>query len=309
MKAIRIHARGGPEHLVFEDVPRPVPGAGDALVRVHAVAISPTELAESATRTRRDDAPRLPAVPGHELSGVVEAIASDVTGVAVGDAVYALTDFSRDGAAAEYVAVRAASLAPKPFGLDHVQAAGVPLSALTAWQAFFTHAGLTGGQRVLVHGAAGGVGTFAVQLARWRGAHVIGTASRRNVAFLEELGANEVVDCTEERFEDRIRDVDIVLDAVGGDTLERSWGVLRQGGTLVSIAGRVPDTPAALGVRGVFFVVEPSRAQLVEIASLLDAGVVRPIVEAVFPLARAREAYELGLTGRTRGKLVLRVLD
>lgn len=310
MKAIRLHGRGGPEQLVYEEAPKPTIGPGDALVRVHAVAITPTELSWSATYTTRDKVERLPTVPGHEVSGGVEAVASDVTSLAIGDPVYALTDFWRDGGAAEYVAVRAADLAPKPRSLDHVHAAAVPLSGLTAWQAFFDHAGLASGQRVLIHGAAGGVGTFAVQLARWRGAHVIGTASARNAPFLRDLGADEVIDYTTTRFEDKVRDVDLVLDAVGGETLERSWGVLRRGGVLVTVAGEVsPDKAATHGVRGVFFIVEPNSSQLTQIARLIDAGSIRPIIEAALRLAQAREAYEQGLRGHTRGKLVLQVVD
>lgn len=310
MKAVRLHARDGPERLIYEEAPKPTIGPGDALVRVHAVAITPTELSWSATYTNHDKTDRLPTVPGHEVSGVVEAVAPDVTGVALDDAVYALTDFWRNGGAAEFVAIRAADLAPKPQSLDHVHTAAVPLSALTAWQALFDHASLASGQRVLIHGAAGGVGTFAVQLARWRGAHVIGTASARNVAFLRDLGANEVIDYTTTRFEDKVRDVDVVLDAVGGETLERSWGVVKRGGVLVSVAGEVyPDNVAAHGVRGVFFIVEPSRSQLAQIAQLIDAGSIRPIVEVVLPLSRARDAYEQGLRGHSRGKLVLWVAD
>jgi len=218
-------------------------------------------------------------------------------------------NFWRDGAAAELVAARAADLAPKPRSLDPVHAAAVPLSALTAWQALFDHAGVAGGDRVLIHGAAGGVGTYAVQFAHTRGAHVIGTASKRNVAFLTGLGADEVVDYSSTRFEDQIRGVDAVIDTVGGDTLERSWGVLRPGGVLVTIAGDAPEAIAAkFGVRGVSMLVQPSKAQLVEIAGLIDAGRVRPVVDAVFPLPRAREAFERGLLGHTRGKLVLQVV-
>jgi NADPH:quinone reductase-like Zn-dependent oxidoreductase len=310
MKAVRLHARGGPERLIYEEAPKPTIGPGDALVRVHAVAITPTELSWSATYTTRDKRERLPAIPGHELSGVVEAVAANVTGVTPGDAVYALTDFWRDGGAAEFVAIRAADLPPKPQSLDHVHAAAVPLSALTAWQALFDQASLASGQRVLIHGAAGGVGTFAVQLARWRGAHVIGTASARNAPFLRDLGADEVIDYTTTRFEDKVRDVDLVLDAVGGDTLERSWSVVKRGGVLVTVAGEVsPDKAATHGVRGVFFIVEPNSSQLIQIARLIDAGSIRPIVEVVLPLSRARDAYKQGLRGHTRGKLVLWVAD
>src|SRR5262245_2067074 len=212
MKAIRLHKQGGPEGLVYEDAPMPEIGAGDALVRVHATGITPAELTWPETYRNCDGTERLPAIPGHEVSGVVESVADGVEVVAPGAEVYALTSFCRNGAAAEYVAVHAASLAPKPKTLNHAQAAAVPPSALTVWQSFFDHARLASGQRVLIHGAAGGVGAFAVQIARWRGAYVIGTASAENHDFLLSLGANEVIDYRQTRFEDAVHDVDIVLD-------------------------------------------------------------------------------------------------
>jgi NADPH:quinone reductase-like Zn-dependent oxidoreductase len=308
MKAIRLHARGGLEQLIFEEAPEPVLEAGDALVRVGACAITPKELSWDATFATRDGAGRLPTIPGHELSGVVAEVAPDVTEVRVGDAVYGLTDFWRDGAAAEYVAVRAADLAPRPETLNDAQAAAVPLSALTAWQALFDHAGLAKGRRVLIHGAAGGVGTFAVQLAHLLGARVIATGAARNADFLRELGADEVIDYTAVRFEDQVRDVDVALDTVGGDTMDRSWKVLRRGGVLVSVAGPpAADKAAAHGVRGVFFIVKPSRTQLIELARLIEAGKLRPVVEAIVPLEQARDAFERGLNGHKRGKLVLGV--
>jgi NADPH:quinone reductase-like Zn-dependent oxidoreductase len=186
----------------------------------------------------------------------------------------------------------------------------VPLSGLTAWQALFDHAAVSAGNRVLIHGAAGGVGTFAVQMAHWRRAHVIGTASPRNTAFLHELGADEVVDYTAVRFEERIRDVDVVLDTVGGDTLDRSWQVLRKGGVLVTIAGDAPQEKAVhYGVQAKSILVEPNRQELTEIATLIDEGILRPVVEAVYPISRARDAYDRGLQGHTRGKLVLQVVS
>jgi len=310
VKAIRLHARGGPEQMVYEDAPRPAPAAGEALLRVHAAGITPTELTWSETYRTSDGHDRLPTIPGHDVSGVVEAIGPGVSDLAPGDAVYGLIEFPRDGSAAEYVAVRAADLAPKPQSLDHVHAAAVPLSALTAWQALFVHAGLAAGQRVLIHGAAGGVGAFAAQLARWRGARVSATASARHHDFLRELGVETAIDYRTTRFEEVLRDVDVVLDTVGGDTMERSWGVLRRGGTLVSVAAPPPPKLARDGgTRGIFFIVEPSRVQLVEIARLIDAGEIRPVLEAVLPLARAREAFERGLAGHVRGKIVLRVDD
>jgi NADPH:quinone reductase-like Zn-dependent oxidoreductase len=228
----------------------------------------------------------------------------------VGKSVYALTDFWRDGAAADYVAVSAADLAPKPSSLGYVQAAAVPLSALTAWQALFDLAGLTAGQRVLIHGGTGGVGSYAVQLAHWRGARVIGTTSAANSSFLRDLGADEAIDYTSERFENKVRNVDVVIDTVGGDTLERSWSVLRRGGILITIAGKASAEKATqYGVRGVDFIVKPSRPELIEIAGLIDAGKLRPIIEAIYQLCDAKAAFERGLGGHNRGKLVLQVIE
>jgi len=308
MRAIRIHRRGGPEALFYEDAPIPAVQPGDALVRVHAAGISPAEFTWRIWETP-DGRSRLPLIPSHEVSGVVAAVAPDVRDVQVGNAVYGLTDFSRDGGAAEYVAVRAADLAPKPRSLDHASAAATPLSALTAWQALFDHARLTPGQRALIHGAAGGVGSFAVQLARWQGAHVIGTASARNGDFVRTLGADDVIDHGATPFETVVRDVDVVLDTVGGTVTERSWSVLRPNGLLVTIVRPPsPEWTAGRTATGLFFIVEPHRAQLNELSRLIDAGTIRPIVEAALPLNRAREAYERGIRNHPRGKLVLTVV-
>ncbi len=307
MKAIRTHRKDGPEQLVYENAPKPTPQAGDALVRVYACAITPYELTWSATYTTRGGADRVPSIPGHELSGVVEAVAPDVTETKPGEAVYALTDFWRDGAAAEYVVVRAADLAPKPASLSHTQAAAVPLSALTAWQAFFDHANLKRAARTNSwRGWRRWHLRRATRSLAWRACDCDSSGER--YAIPRELGADEVIDYTAVRFEDRVHDLDVVLDTVGGDTLERSWHVLRRGGVLVTVAGSAPaDKAAQLGVRGVDFIVEPSRAQLIEIAQLIEAGQLRPIVEATFPLEKAREAFERGLRGHNRGKLVLQV--
>ncbi len=308
MKAARIHMRGGPEALVYEDAPVPRLGKGEVLVKVHAAAITPTEFTWNSTFSTSDGKPRLPIVPSFEVSGTVEEVDHDVTDLSEGESVYGLLDFWRDGAAAEYVAVRASSLAAKPKSLDHVHAAAVPLSSLTAWQGLFDHGKLSKGQRVLIHGAGGGVGTFAVQFAHGRGGYVIGTASRSKADFLSELGADEVIDYATARFEDKVRDVDVVLDTVGGDTLDRSWPTVRRGGALVTIVGDVPEeNQKKYGVRGVSFLVQPNRMQLNEISKLIDTGTVRSIVEAVYPLSQARKAYERGLLGHNRGKLVLEV--
>ncbi|MGB6943503.1 MAG: NADP-dependent oxidoreductase [Bryobacteraceae bacterium] len=310
MKAIRLHARGGPEQLVYEDAPRPVPGPGDALVRVYATGITPTELTWDQTYQNPDGSPRIPTIPGHELSGVIESVPIGVRDLGPGDAVYGLADFPRDGAAAEYIAVQASDLALKPRTLDHAHSAAVTLSGLTAWQALFTHGDLQPGQKVLIHGGAGGVGTFAVQLAHWKGAHVITTSSATNLEFLRSLGAGETIDYTKTRFEDEVHYIDLVLDAVGGDTVARSWQVLRPGGAMISVAKDIPkNEPAEHNARGLFFIVKPDRGQLEEMAKLIDGGVLKSIVAGIFPLAEARQAFELATQGHTRGKIVLRVRD
>ena len=310
MKAMRMHARGGPERLLEEDVPEPQIGPGDVLIRVHAVGITPDELSWPTTFTTRAGEERLPSIPGHDVSGVIEAIGADVAVAQVGEAVYGLVDFWRDGACAEYVAAGADDLAVKPQTLGHARAAAVPTSALTAWQALFDHAGLTRGKRILIHGAAGGVGTFAVQLASWAGALVTGTASAENADFLRELGAHQVINHHAARFEDEVHDVDVVLDTIGGDTLARSYSLVRQGGVIVSlIAEPSREETASRGIRGATFIVEPNRDQLIEIAALIDSGSLRPVIATVFPLAEAKQAFELGLRRHTRGKIVLSVIE
>jgi len=306
MKAICLRARGGPEALAYEEVPQPHPGEGEVLVRVHAAGVIHTELSWVPTWTTQAGEPRpLPVIPGHEFSGEIAALGAGVRDVGVGDLVYGLNDWYRDGASAEYCVARVADIAHKPASVDHVHAAATPISALTSWQGLVERAGLAAGQRVLIHGAAGGVGTFAVQLARWRGARVTATASAANLDFVRSLGADEVIDYRAERFEDVVRHVDVVFDTVGGETLERSWSVLKPGGRLVTVAASGERTTDER-IRAAYFIVEPSRTQLVEIARLIDGGAVRPVVGAVFPLAEARQAYQ---HKPVRGKVVLRVVD
>jgi NADPH:quinone reductase-like Zn-dependent oxidoreductase len=306
MKAIRLHARGGPEAFAYEEAPQPRPGDGEVLVRVHAAAVTPTELVWVPTWTTPTGEPRrFPIILGHEFSGEVAAVGDGVADAAVGNPVYGLNDWFGDGALAEYCVARAAEVAPKPRSVDHLPAAVTPISALTAWQGLIERARLVAGDRVLVHGAAGGVGVFAVQLARWRGATVIGTASAHNAAFVRGLGADEVIDYRAVRFEDIARGIDVVFDTVGGETLDRSWGVLKPGGRLVTIAASVEGSPDPR-TREAFFIVRPDRGQLNEITRLIDAAQLRPVVDRVFPLARARQAYE---HKPARGKVVLRVAD
>jgi NADPH:quinone reductase-like Zn-dependent oxidoreductase len=310
MNAIRIHEVGGPEGMVYERAPRPRLSTGDALVEVYAAALTPAELTWKETWVDHSGKSRLPIIPSHEVSGVVAAVGEGVSDLKPGEEVHGLTDFSRDGAAAEFVAVRAADLARKPRSIGHLHAAAMPLSALTAWQALFDHGGLDAGKRVLIHGAAGGVGSFAVQLARAKGAEVIAVASGRHRDFLLGLGANTIVDYETARFEDVAHGVDLVLDTVGGETLRRSWSVLKPSATLVSVAEPPPEQDAVrVGARGIFFIVEPNRAELFELAGLIDMGQLRTFVSEVFALSRAREAYETLLRGHLRGKVVLRVKD
>ena len=309
MKAVRTHGRGGPEQLFFEDAPLPELRRGDVLLRVYATGITPAELTWDETYQNADGTPRIPGIPGHEVSGVVERTAPDVTDYQPGDEVYGLADFPRDGAAAEFAAVQAANLALKPRSIPYAQAAALPLSALTAWQALFEHAHLLAGQRVLIHGGAGGVGSLAVQLARWRGARVLATASAGNTAFVRSLGADDVIDYHATPFEETLRELDVVLDTIGGETRERSWRVLRKGGVLVTLVSPIPAGVAEQhGVRGVFFIVRGNRGQLEQISTLVDEGKLKPVIAEVLPLARAREAFEHGVGIHSPGKIVLQAL-
>jgi NADPH:quinone reductase-like Zn-dependent oxidoreductase len=308
MNAIRIHGRGGPDHLVYEEVPKPHPGPAEVLVRVAASGILVNGLNWEITYQTATGERRPVPIPGRDLSGIVAKVGPDVTDFGTGDAAYAMLGYGRDGAEAEYGIALPTELAPKPHTLDHVQATAVPLAALTAWQALFLHAQVVKGQRVLIHGASGGVGTYAVQFARQAGAQVLATASAGNAAFLSELGAERIIDYASTRFEDVAQDLDMVFDLVGGETLRRSWQVLRSGGVLVSVVTPPPDYPAPRpDVRFVYFVVEPSGEQLRQIGGLIDARVVKPVVDQVFPLAAARKAYDTGLQGHPRGKIVLRI--
>jgi NADPH:quinone reductase-like Zn-dependent oxidoreductase len=284
-----------PASLASRSVPVPEPGPGELLVEVRATAITAGELAWPES---------WPAIPCHDLSGVVAATGDGVSGWRPGDEVYGLVGFDRPGAAAEYVTAPAADLAPKPASVDHLAAAAVPLGALTAWQALHEHAGLQPGQHVLVHGGAGGVGAYAVQLAALAGARVTATASARDLAFVTGLGAHDVLDYAG-RFEEHLRDVDVVIDPVGGTTTARSWPVLRSGGILVAIAEE--SEPDRGDVRSVYFVVRPDGTQLRELARLIDSGQLRPVVSAVFELGDLSHAFLAKRGDRPPGKVVIRV--
>jgi len=305
VKAAFLKQRTGYEGLVTGDLDNPTAGPGQVLIGVHATAVTPTEFEWFPTFSAADGRPRaFPIILSHEFSGVVAAAGQDVTHLKVGDFVYGLNDWFQNGAQAEFCVAPAEAVGLKPRSLDHVQSAVVPLSALTAWQGLFDHGKLNPGNRVLIHGAAGGVGVFAVQLARWRGAKVCATASAKNLDFVRELGADEVVDYKTGRFEDVARDMDLVFDAAGGDTLSRSWAVLRPGGRMVTIAAGEEATNDQR-TKDAFFIVQPNRTQLAEIALLLDAGKMRPFVEGVYRLNEVRTAFERAARGGMRGKVAL----
>lgn len=310
MKAVRATAYGGPEVLKVEEIERPKAGPGELLVRVRAAGVNPVDW-KIRQGLLRSMSPQPPFIPGYDIAGTVESLGEGVSEFKVGDEVYAYLSLTKGGGYAEFVAVPAKEAARKPK-TDFAEAAAVPLAGLTAWQALFTQASLKQGQTVLVHGAAGGVGHFAVQFAKSKGATVIATASRANHDFLKKLGADVVIDYTTEKFEDVIRDrkleVDLVLDSIGADTHDRSYAVLKKGGTLVSIVQPPKaDKMKEYGVNAKVFLVMPNGPQLAEIARLIDAGTVTAHVSAKLPLEEAARAHELSQTGKTRGKIVLEV--
>src|SRR5215469_3536391 len=305
MMALRAHARGGPEQLVCERSPVPSAGPGEALIAVHAAAITFAELTWDLEWTTRDGKDRTPVIPSHEMSGTVAGLGDGVAGLAVGDEVIGLVDFDRDGAAAEYVVMPAASLAAKPPSVSHVAAATLPLAALTAWQALVDHAALEPGEQVLVQGGAGGVGGYAVQLAAILGGIVTATGSARQQDFVLGLGATTFLssDAGETAAPDSF---DVVIDTVGGAVLEASYAVTRRGGRLVTL-GAPPsaEKAAARGVNAMFFIVTPDAPELARLAGLTDEGTLRPVVSQTFPLRDGRQAFESAAAPHPPGKTVL----
>ena len=307
MWAVRVHRYGGLEAMIYEEVSRPAPGEGQVLVRVKAAGVGPWD---AWVRAGKSALPQpLPLTLGSDLSGVVESVGSGVCAFRPGDAVYGVTNSRFTGAYAEYAAADAAMIARKPTRLNHVEAASVPVVASTAWQMVFDHGQTDGTKRVLVHGAAGNVGAYAVQFAKLTGADVIATAFTRDVDFVRTLRANQVIDAQAVRFEERVKDVDVVLDTVGGETLDRSFEVLKPGGILVSSVAKPDQAKAARRhVRGVYLLVAVTSEGLIRIAELFDAGRLRTDVGEVLPLADARRAHDM-LAGKPhrRGKIVLAV--
>lgn len=318
MKAVQIHDYGTPEVLCYEDAPIPEPGPREVRVRVHAAGVNPADRQIRAGLRFRLEKP-FAFIPGCEVSGIVEKCGAEVTVLTVGDVVYGMLGML-GGGYAEYVVAAADSLGRKPASLDHVHTAALPVAALTAWDALFDVGGLVAGQRVLIHAAAGGVGHIAVQLAKWRGAHVIGTASAGNAAFLRSLGLDEFIDYRSTAFESVVREVDVVIDAIPREadeatdvlarqTMDRSWMVLRDGGIQVSICAKPAPGPDAAkrGMRGAYAAARPGHDLLNQIAGLVDAGKLRPDVGTILPLWEARQAHDLIQSGHTRGKIVLQI--
>jgi NADPH:quinone reductase-like Zn-dependent oxidoreductase len=333
MKAVRQHAFGGPEVLQYEEAPMPELNPGEVLVRVHAVGVNPPDwyLRDGYKMLPPEWQPPVsfPLILGTDISGVIAAVADDVSGFAVGDEVFSMVRFPTglaggSRAYAEYVSVPAEEVARKPAGVDHVQAAAAPMSLLTAWQ-FMIELGHDvqnplqpnrhepvplEGKTVLVNGAAGGVGHFAVQLAKWRGARVIAVASGEHTAMLRDLGADQIIDYTQTAAEDVVRDIDLVIDAVGGPTSGRFLRTLKRGGALFPVfplGFSGSDEAEKLGVTVSSTQVRSSGAQLTELARLLDAGTIRAVIDSTFPLAEARKAHERAAAGHIRGKIVLTV--
>jgi NADPH:quinone reductase-like Zn-dependent oxidoreductase len=307
MLAVRIHEFGGPEVLRIETLDRPTPKDDEVLIKVRAASVNPVDY-----KTRSGGYPlvtkqQLPRVLGRDVAGVVMNVGRAVQGVRTGDAVYALLD--RDnGGYAEYVAIKAELACPQPKTLQAVDAAAVPLAAMTAWQGLFDHGKLEPNQTVLIHGGAGGVGHFAIQLAKAKGARVITTAGANDLGFVQELGADQAIDYKAQHFEEQVRDVDVVYDLIGGETQKRSWAVLKRGGRLVSTLGKPPEQEATKhGVQGIGYMAETKPAELREITALIEAGKVRVIVQATYPLAEAAAAQQRVEKEHTRGKVVLTV--
>src|SRR5438045_7448343 len=308
MRAVVAHKYGAPEVLKIEQVQRPEPNDDEALVRLIASTGNPSDPLTLSVKYAKEFGTHLPLIPGYDIAAVVEKTGANVTKLKVGDPVYGYPTFG--GGWADYVAVKEWEVAAKPKSLNFVEAAAVPMGALTAWQALVDVAKLRPGQTILIHGGSGGVGSFAVQIAKARGALVIATASTANQDLLKQLGADVAIDYTKQKFEDVAKDVDVVLDSVGKDTLARSYGVVKKGGIVMCLVV-LPDRAEVdkRGIRGAALSVEPNSDELAEIGKLIDQKKIKVIVSQTFPLSDAAKAQEQVATGHTRGKIVLKVAD
>jgi len=309
MKAVVIHEYGGTEVLKYEDVPRPEPQTDQILVRVVAAGVNPVDgMIRSGMFANEKRA--FPIILGGDIAGVVEKVGSKITKFKVGDPVFAYVSLDNSGGYAQYALVTEREAAPKPRSLTYVEAAAVPIVALTAWQALIDTAKLKSGQTVLIHGGSGGVGSFAIQIAKARGAKVMATASTANQDFLKQLGAEVAIDYTKQKFEDIAKDVDVVPDSIGKDTLARSYGVVKKGGIIVSLVARPNQSELEKhGIRGEALSVDPNSDELTEIGKMINDEKIKVIVSQTFPLSEAIKAQQQVATGHTRGKIVLKVAD
>ena len=308
MKAIVVHEYGGPEVLKYEDVPRPEPKENEALVRVIAAGVNPVDALIRTGKYAKFFGTTVPLIPGYDIAGIVEKTGAKITKLKAGDSIYAYVLWG--GGYAEYAVATEGEATAKPKSLNYIEAAAVPLVALTAWQALIDTAKLSAGQTVLIHGGSGGVGSMAIQIAKARGAKVIATASTSNQELLKQLGADVAIDYTKTKFEDVAKDVDVVLDSVGKDTLARSYGVVRKGGIIATLVAE-PDQ-AELdkhGIRGAAISVKPNASELAEITKLIEEKKIKPVVSQVLPLTEAVKAQEQAATHHTRGKIVLKIAD
>ena len=308
MKAIVVHQYGGSEVLKYEDTPRPEPKENEVLVRVIASGVNPADPLIVSGKYAKEFGTHLPLIPGYDIAGVVEKTGAKITKLKIGDPIYAYVLWG--GGWAQYAVATEGEAAIKPQSLTYVEAAAVPLAALTAWQALIDTAKLSAGQTVLIHGGSGGVGSFAIQIAKARGAKVIATASTPNQDLLKQLGADVAIDYTKTKFEEVAKDVDVVLDPVGKDTLARSYGVVKKGGIIVSLVSRVDQAELDKHeIRGTPIAAKPNADELTEITKLIDEKKIKPIVSQVMPLTDAVKADEQAATHHTRGKIVLKIAD
>jgi NADPH:quinone reductase-like Zn-dependent oxidoreductase len=307
MKVVQLRDPADARGLLLATAPRPVPGEGELLIEVSAAAVTPTELLWSPTLHTRSGTPRTNVIPGHEFSGVIAGRGTGVSGWELGQEVFGMNDWFADGAMAEFCTAPVSAVTTKPRRLSHAEASTVPISALTAWQGLFDRAKLQPGERVLVQGGAGAVGGFAVQFARLHGAHVIATASAANIEFVKSLGAAQVIDYRAQPFEEAAGLVDIVFDTVGGETLRRSWSILKPQGRIVTIAAGEEGT-AEERVKQAFLLVEANGKQLATIADLLDSGKIRTVLDTVVPLSQAPEAFAGTVRRQGRGKVAVSIL-
>lgn len=309
MKAVRIHEYGGPEVLELEEAPMPRPASDEVLVKVYATSVNPVDWKIREGMRKEKFPADLPLIPGWDVSGVIQEVGENVHQFSEGDEVYGRPDPTKDGAYAEYIVVKANQLGRKPKSIDHINAAAVPLAGLTAWQGLFDRGRLKKGQKVLIHAASGGVGTFAVQFAKWKGAYVIGTTSAANISFVKQLGADEVIDYQNENFDDKLNHIDLVFDTIGGEIQKRSIQVLKNGGRLITTLK--PEFLVEAKEKHIYlegYTAQSYPEQLEQIADLIDEGIIQPVVSMVLSLEDARKAQQISEDGHVRGKIVIKVV-